>query len=65
MNGWTAERVAERFEECVNTLRKLPAVHYGGYRSVWPEIVRTRIELSRYDYEPPRSPVPCWHCPYR
>lgn len=47
MSHWTAERVAERFEECVATLRKLPAVYRGGYRSVWPAMIRSPMELSR------------------
>ncbi len=47
MTEWTVERVAERFEECVETMRKLPSAYQGGYRRVWPDMVRTPIELSR------------------
>ena len=54
MSGWTIDRVAERFEECVATLRRLPAAYHGGYRSVWPQIVYTRIEQSRQSPGPLR-----------
>ncbi len=43
---WTAECVAEHFEEAFRTLRKLPPVKAKGYFNVWPEIARTRREIA-------------------
>ena len=52
--SWTEEMVAERFEACVNTLRKLPAVRVGGYVSTWPDIVYTPQEINRQESKPIR-----------
>ena len=52
--SWTEEMVAERFEACVNTLRKLPAVRVGGYVSTWPDIVYTPQEINRQEPKPIR-----------
>ena len=43
---WTAECVADHFEEAFRTLRKLPPVKAKGYFNVWPEIARTRREIA-------------------
>ena len=51
---WTEEMVAERFQACANTLRKLPAVHVGGYVSTWPDIVYTPQEINRQEPKPIR-----------
>ena len=52
--SWTEEMVAERFEACVNTLRKLPTVRVGGYVSTWPDIVYTPQEINRQEPKPIR-----------
>jgi hypothetical protein len=51
---WTAECVADHFEEAFRTLRKLPPVKVQGYFNVWPEIVRTRREIAFMEPEPMR-----------
>ncbi len=44
-NGkWTVTDIADRFEEAVYTLKRLPPVKIQGYSSNWPEIVRTVFE---------------------
>ena len=60
---WTAECVADHFEEAFRTLRKLPPVKAKGYFNVWPEIARTRREIAAMEPQPmrvwpsaPRSP---------
>lgn len=52
--SWTEKMVAERFEACVKTLRKLPAVRMGGYVSAWPDIVYTPKEINRQEPKPIR-----------
>ena len=39
---WTADCVADHFEEAFSTLRKLPPVKAQGYFNTWPDIVRRR-----------------------
>ncbi len=51
---WTAEKVAERFESCVKTLRKLPSAGMMGYVSAWPDIVYTPQEIARQEPNPIR-----------
>ena len=51
---WTADDVADHFEEAFRTLRKLPAVKARGYVSAWPDIVRTTREVARMDPIPMR-----------
>ena len=43
---WTAEDVADHFEEAFRTLRKLPPVKVQGYFNTWPDIVRTSREIA-------------------
>jgi hypothetical protein len=49
---WTEESVADRFEEAVDTLRKLPAVRVNGYISAWPEIAYSKAEIAMMDRKP-------------
>ena len=51
---WTADDVADHFEEAFRTLRKLPPVKVQGYFSTWPQIVRTRHEIAAMEPEPMR-----------
>ena len=51
---WTANDVADHFEEAFRTLRKLPPVKTQGYFNTWPEIVRTSREIAAMDLEPMR-----------
>ena len=51
---WTADDVADHFEEAIRTLRKLPPVKAQGYFSTWPQIVRTRQEIAAMEPEPMR-----------
>ena len=44
MAEWTADDVANRFEDAARTARRLPAVRVQGYFNVWPIIVRTPYE---------------------
>ena len=53
---WTKEIVADRFEEAVRTLRRLPAVRVNGYMSAWPEIIYTKREIAMMDQKPKRWP---------
>ena len=41
MKEWTMPEVAQRFEEAVKTLRRLPSGKKQGYFNAWPPIVRT------------------------
>lgn len=41
--------VAQRFEECVNVLRKLPGGVSLGHKNYWPEIKYTPREISRME----------------
>lgn len=52
---WTAEAVAEHFEEAMRTLRKLPPVKLPGYFTTWPQIVRTRQEIAAMEPVPMRG----------
>ena len=49
---WTADCVADHFEEAFRTLRKLPPVKVQGYFNTWPEIVRTSREIAFMEPEP-------------
>ena len=53
---WTKEIVADRFEDAVRTLSRLPAVRVNGYMSAWPEIVYTKREIAMMDQKPKRWP---------
>ncbi len=51
---WTADCVADHFEEAFRTLRKLPPVKAKGYFNVWPEVARTRREIAAKEPQPMR-----------
>lgn len=55
---WTVTDVADRFEEAVFTLRRLPPVRVQGYFSAWPPIVRTVAEQLAEDKLPTRLGPP-------
>jgi hypothetical protein len=52
--NWTADDVADHFEEAFRTLRKLPPVKARGYVGQWPEIARTKREIAAMEPEPMR-----------
>ena len=52
---WTAEDVADHFEEAFRTLRKLPPVKVQGYRNAWPQILRSQKEILAMEPEPVRG----------
>ena len=52
--SWTAEDVADHFEEAFRTLRKLPPVKVQGYVTAWPQIVRSQKEILAMEPEPMR-----------
>ncbi len=55
--AWTAEAVAMRFSDAVDTSRRLPAVRVQGYKTRWPTIVREQWEaLAAHDQAPVRFP---------
>ena len=51
---WTAEDVADHFEEAFRTLRKLPPVRVQAYFNAWPQIVRSDKEILAMEPEPMR-----------
>ena len=51
---WTADCVADHFEEAFRTLRKLPPVKVQGYFNTWPDIVRTSREIAAMEPQPMR-----------
>lgn len=51
---WTADCVADHFEEAFRTLRKLPPVKAKGYFNTWPDIVRTSREIAAMEPQPMR-----------
>lgn len=54
---WTAVDVADRFEEAVQTMHRLPAVRVQGYFNSWPDIVHSIWEKMR-TIEDKRSRLP-------
>ena len=50
--SWTPEKVAERFEECVWVMDRLPEEGAASYAGYWPEIIYTQRELNR---QPPKQ----------
>jgi len=52
--NWTADDVADHFEEAFRTLRKLPPVKAQGFFNAWPDIVRTSSEIAAMDPQPMR-----------
>ncbi len=55
---WTESAVAERFEDAVYTMKRLPPVRAQGYFSAWPAIVRTVAEQLAEDRLPMRLGPP-------
>lgn len=47
--NWTVTDIADRFEEAVDTLRRMPNVKVRGYFNAWPQIVRTLREKLAED----------------
>ena len=54
MRAWTPERVAARFEQAADTLRKLPPAQYLGHNQYWPELVYTPREIAQQETLPLR-----------
>ncbi len=52
MTQWTAKMVAERFEEAILTLRRLPPVKVPGYFNMWPAVIHTEIEILQQEKRP-------------
>ncbi|WP_374422819.1 DUF6362 family protein, partial [Paracoccus sp. (in: a-proteobacteria)] len=52
--NWTADGVADHFEEAFRTLRKLPPVRAQGYFGAWPQVLRTKREIAAMEPEPMR-----------
>ncbi len=46
---WTADHVANRFEECVSVISKLPGGLSMGCKSFWPEIQYTPKEIAKQE----------------
>ena len=51
---WTADDVADHFEEAFRTLRKLPPVKARGYFNAWPDFARSKKEIAAMEAEPMR-----------
>lgn len=51
---WTADNVADHFEEAFGTLRKLPPVKAQGYIGAWPDVVRSPREIEAMTADPIR-----------
>ncbi|MCH2548250.1 MAG: DUF6362 family protein [Alphaproteobacteria bacterium] len=55
---WTVTDVADRFEEAVKTLKRLPPVKVQGYFNTYPEVIRTSIEIMQSEKLPMRLGPP-------
>ena len=55
---WTVTDVADRFEEAAQTLRRMPPVKVQGYFNVYPDVIRTSIDLMQADVLPMRLGPP-------
>ena len=58
MEKWTVTDIADRFEQAVKTLRRMPPVIIKGYFNTWPPIVRTIVEQMQAEQEPLRRGPP-------
>ena len=56
--AWTAATIAERVEEAMETLKRLPGERPIGFRSTWPDIVRKAVEAYGYNAPEVRLPPP-------
>ena len=52
--NWTADDIADHFEEAFRTLRKLPPVRVQAYFNAWPQIVRSEKEILAMEPQPMR-----------
>lgn len=55
---WTALDVANRFEESVYTLKRLPGYKIKGYYNTWPDVVRSAAEILQAEPDPLRLGPP-------
>lgn len=55
---WTDKDVAQRFEEALYTLKRLPKAVMLGYRATWPAILYTELEILQQDKKPFRLGPP-------
>lgn len=51
---WSIAEVEKRFYAAADIFRRLPNSDYLGYRSYWPEIIRTPNEIEQADKGRPR-----------
>lgn len=58
MKNWTVTDVAERFEEAVYTLKRLPPMRVQGFKSTWPPVILSTMELLQADKLPMRLGPP-------
>ena len=58
MKKWTVTDVANRFEDAVFTLKRLPSVRVKGYGKMWPEVVHSTAELLQAEVLPMRLGPP-------
>lgn len=57
-NKWTAKDVADRFEQAIYTLKRLPPVRVQGYFNLWPAIKYTEREVWEMEKLPMRLGPP-------
>lgn len=55
---WTAKDVADRFEQAIYTLKRLPPVKVQGYYNLWPAIKYTEREVWEMEKLPMRLGPP-------
>jgi|APTNR8051073442_1049403.scaffolds.fasta_scaffold45775_2 hypothetical protein len=58
MKNYTMVDIADRFEEAVKTLKRMPSAKVQGYFNAWPQIVRTTAEQMEMEAEPLRLGPP-------
>lgn len=58
ISKWTVTDVADRFEEAVSTLRRMPPVRVRGYFNTMPEVIRTTAEILQAEKLPLRLGPP-------
>lgn len=55
---WIVTDVADRFEEAVSTLRRLPNEKVPGYYNSWPQVAHSTMELIQAEKQPLRLGPP-------
>lgn len=55
---WIVTDVADRFEEAVSTLRRLPDTRITGHFNAWPQVVHSTVELMRAEKQPLKLGAP-------